>query len=170
MTDVECIVRESTSSSKAKPLSKKRRRVVNLLLVIALLVTTIGFIADWYSTITYPGSDLRSRVVGARLMLNNIDPYIFKWEPSLSERFYDPLDIPPKLVSRLSVPPTALAWHAPIAPLSYLQQKIVWLLVQWAAFAGTVWFFIKTSHSKASTSLMLGISFFLPTACSGDFM
>lgn len=158
----------SGANVSSKPIGQ--RKLFNLLLIVALIISATGFIVDLHSTLTYPGSDLRSRVVGARLMLEGIDPYIFKWQPDLSEWFYDPLDLPPKLVSRLSVPPTVLALHAPIAGLSYLQQKVIWLLIQWISFVGTVAIFLNASRSRASTYLMLAISFFLPTVYLGAFI
>ena len=99
--------------------------------------------------------------MGARLMLEGVDPYLFKWQPGLSERFYDPLDDPAALVSKLSVPPAVLTLHAAFAGLSYLQQKVIWLLVQWAAFAGTVWIFLKTSGSQRKNILIWAVSFCL---------
>ena len=157
---------ESASSPMNIELSKQTK-IINLSVIVVLSIIATGFALDLHNTLTFPGSDLRSRVVGARLMLEGIDPYIFKWHPGLSERFYDPLDIPSVLVSRLSVPPTVLTLHAPIAQLSYLQQKIIWLLVQWAALIGTVWIFVKNSLSRDKTYLMLGISFFLSAVSSG---
>lgn len=96
-----------------------------------------------------------------------MDPYLFKWEPDLSERLYDPLDSPRQYISRLSVPPTVMILHMPIAEMSYVQQKVIWLLVQWAALAGAVSIFFKMSRSRAKAYLTLGISFFLPAACFG---
>lgn len=148
----------------------KNRKIVNLLAAGAIIISTVGFIVDVRSTFTYPGTDLRNRVVGTRLMLENIDPYIFKWQPGLSEKFYDPLDVPTGLVSKLSVPPTVLTLHAAIAKLPYIQQEVIWLLVQWTALVGTVLIFLKTCHSRHKAHLILGISFFLPIVCFGAFM
>jgi|GEM_PF-1242242 len=134
---------------------KHQNSIVNLLLISAVIITIIGFLVDFRNTITYPGTDLRNRVVGARLMLEGIDPYFFKWQPGLSERFYDPLDIPTELLSKLSVPPTVLVLHSLFAGLSYLQQKIIWLFVQWAALIGTILIFVKTSNSRPKVNLTL---------------
>lgn len=136
-----------------------KRTAVRFLVIVVIVISVVGFAADLHSTLTYPGSDFRNRVVGARLMLDGIDPYLFKWQPGLSERFYDPLDDPTELVSKLSVPPTVLTLHAAFAGLSYLQQKVIWLLVQWAAFIGTVWIFLKTSGSQRKNILILAASF-----------
>ena len=133
----------------------KHSKLVKILLIAAVVITIISFLIDLKNTLTYPGTDLRNRVVGARLMLEGIDPYFFKWQPGLSERFYDPLDIPTKLLSKLSVPPTVLVVHSLFAGLTYLQQKIIWLIVQWAALIGTILVFVKTSNSPAKTNLIL---------------
>lgn len=69
-------------------------RVITFLVIAAAVISAVGLAADLHSTLTYPGSDFRNRVVGARLMLGGIDPYLFKWQPGLSERFFDPLDNP----------------------------------------------------------------------------
>ncbi|PZO14481.1 MAG: hypothetical protein DCF25_14895 [Leptolyngbya foveolarum] len=136
-----------------------KRTAVRFLAIAVIVISVVGFATDLHSTLTYPGSDFRNRVVGARLMLDGIDPYLFKWQPGLLERFYDPLDDPTELISKLSVPPTVLTLHAAFAGLSYLQQKVIWLLVQWAAFIGTVWIFIKTSGSQRKNILILAAGF-----------
>ena len=147
-------------SNKTKNVeSNINSKLVNLLLIAASVIIIISFLVDIRNTLTYPGTDLRNRVVGARLMLDGIDPYFFKWQPELSERFYDPLDIPTKILSKLSVPPTVLVLHSLFAGLPYLQQKIIWLLVQWAAFISTSLIFIKTSNDKTKTNLILITSF-----------
>ncbi|WP_319419442.1 hypothetical protein [Pleurocapsa sp. FMAR1] len=147
----------------------KNNKIINLLVIVAIVITIIGFLVDLRNTLIYPGTDLRNRIVGARLMLEGIDPYFFKWHPGLSARFYDPLDISTELLSKVSVPPTVLALHSAIAGLSYLQQKVIWLIVQWAALLGTVLIFLKTSNSQSENNLILVVSFFLPTACFGVF-
>ena len=150
--------------------SIKKNQVFNILLAVAGLILVIGFMVDLQNTITYPRTDLRNRVVGARLMLEGIDPYFFKWQPGLSERFYDPLADPRKPLSKLSVPPTVLILHSTIAKLSYLQQKLIWLVVQWTASIGTVLIFYKSSSSQVKSTLTLIVSFFLPIVYFGVFM
>ena len=144
--------------------------IFNLLLLLAVLVTAFGFLVDLQNTIDYIGTDLRNRVVGARLVVEGIDPYFFKWVPGLSDRLYDPLDDPDFLFSKVSVPPTVLTLHSIMARLPYLQQKILWLIVQWAAFAGTVLVFIKGNKSRPKTNAILVVSFFLSIVYSGAFI
>ena len=133
----------------------RKSKLVKLLLIVAAVVTIIGFLIDLRNTLNYPGTDLRNRVVGTRLMLEGIDPYFFKWQPGLSEKFYDPLDIPSQLLSKLSVTPAVLVLHSLFVGLSYLQQKLIWLFVQWAALIGTIFIFIKTSNSRSQANLVI---------------
>ena len=149
--------------------SIKKSQIFYIFLTIAALISLMGFIVDLKNTITYPGTDLRNRVVGARLMLEGIDPYFFKWQPGLSEKLYDPLDIPSEFLSKLSVPPTVLVLHSAIAGLSYMQQKLIWLFVQWLALIGTILIFLKNSNSQLKTASILTVSFFLSIVCFGDF-
>lgn len=153
-----------------KPIVKNRIKVFNVLLLLAVLVTAIGFLVDLQNTFTYIGTDLRNRVIGARLIIEGIDPYFFKWVPGLSDRFYDPSDDARHILSKTSVPPTVLALHWIMARLPYLQQKLLWLIVQWAAFASIVSIFIKSNTSKIKINSILIVSFFLPTVYFGVFM
>ncbi|MDJ0569947.1 MAG: hypothetical protein QNJ53_13000 [Pleurocapsa sp. MO_192.B19] len=144
-------------------------KILNLLLIAAVVISIIGFLIDFKNTVSYPGTDLRNRVVGARLMLEGIDPYFFKWHQGLPDIFDDPLDIPEELLSKLSVPPTVLVLHSIMAGFSYLQQKVIWLIVQWGALIGTVLLFLKKSDSQLKTYSIRVVSFFLPIACFGVF-
>ena len=153
-----------------KLINKKKIHIFNVLLLLALLVTAIGFLVDIKNTFTYTGTDLRNRVVGARLVIEGIDPYFFKWVPGLSDRLYDPLDDPGYILSKVSVPPTVLAFHSIIARLPYMQQKVLWLIVEWAAFTGIASIFIKSSTSIIKRNSILTVSFFLPTVYFGVFI
>lgn len=159
-----------TNYYKFLGINNKKTNIVSLLVIAAVTITLVGVLFDFKNTVTYIGSDLRNRVVAARLILEGIDPYFFKWTPGLSDRFYDPLEIPDAILSKVSVPPTVLALHSIIAKLGYLQQKVIWLIVQWVAFISTILIFLKASDSQARNNLILAIGFFLPTVYSGVFM
>lgn len=151
-------------------INKHKIHLINILLLLAVLVTIIGFLVDLQNTFSYIGTDLRNRVVGARLIIEGIDPYFFKWVPDLSDRLYDPLEDPNHILSKVSVPPTVLALHSIMARLPYMQQKVLWLIVQWAAFIGIVSIFIKSNTSRLKRISILVVSFFLPIVSSGVFM
>ena len=137
----------------------QNKKVLTLLAIAAAVITIVGFFIDLRNTLNYPGTDLRNRVVGARLALDGIDPYFFKWRPGLSEQFYDPLDIPTELISKLSVPPTILVLHSLFAKLPYLSQKLIWLGVQWSALLCTVGIFFRNAPSRSAKKIVLAISF-----------
>ena len=147
----------------------EKNAIFKILLSLALLITAIGFVVDLQSTFTYLNADLRSRVVGARLVLEGIDPYFFKWGLGWSDKFYDPMEDPYFLLSRVSVPPTVLALHSIMARLPYVYQKILWLIVQWSAFAGTVFFFFVNNSSYEKKNFILVVSFFLLIVYFGVF-
>ena len=149
--------------------SVKKNTFLKTLLWLALLITAFGFIVDVQTTFTYIGIDLRNRVVGARLVIEGIDPYFFKWSPNWSDKFYDPMEYPYDLLSRVTVPPTVLALHSIMARLPYLQQQILWLIVQWSAFVGSVFIFLISNTSHIKTNSILIIGFFLSIVYFGVF-
>ena len=154
-------------TSHEKTAKNQKQKIVNLLLILGLIISIIGVLTDINSTITFIGSDLRNRVVAARLVLDGIDPYFFQWYPGLSDKFYDPLAIPGEVLSKVSVPPTVLALHTTIAKLTYVQQKVIWLIFQWTAFISTILIFLKASSSQLRNNTIIAIGFFLPIVCSG---
>ena len=138
---------------------KTRGEILRLLLAIAVIVTILGFIIDIVNTLQYGGIDLRNRVVGARALIEGMDPYFFKWHQGMSDRLLDPLVKPNSITSRVTVPPTVLLLHSTIAGLSYLQQKIIWLIVQWGAFLSTIVIFVYQSNSPLKRNLTLTLGF-----------
>jgi hypothetical protein len=136
--------------------------VLKGLLVFAAIVAVVGFTVDVANTLKYGGVDLRYKVVGARLLIDGINPYYFKWNEGMSDLFLDPHDDPSWLVSRVTVPPTVLVLHAITAKLSYFNQRIAWLVLQWALFLSTLAIFVRSANSrfKASLILIIGLVFF----------
>ena len=104
--------------------------------IVLLLFVILGVIADVVHTCEQGGVDFRNRLVGARLMLAGEDPYWYKWTLGDPLRWLDPVDPPQMPMNRNTVTPACLTVCAPLAPLGYMQARIVWLLVQWAAYAG----------------------------------
>ncbi len=104
---------------------------------IALLVFAIlGVASDIIHTFEQGGIDFRNRLIGARLLLAGKDPYFYKWKEGDPVEWLDPRDSPRMPVNRNTVSPACLLVYAPLAPLTYTQARIGWLLVQWAAYAG----------------------------------
>lgn len=123
---------------------------------VALMVTVglslVGLASDVSNTITYGGVDLRNRVVGARLLLKGLDPYHFKWTEDYPETLQDPLDNPDEKVNRVTVTPSLLVLHAPLAPLPYRLQRYSWLALQWLFLLGCAFFVARTSGSREEAS------------------
>lgn len=122
------------------------------LLFMALMVTVglslVGLASDVSNTIKYGGVDLRNRVVGARLLLKGLDPYHFKWTEEYPETLLDPLDNPEEEVNRVTVTPSLLVLHAPLAPLPYRLHRYSWLALQWLFLLGCAFLVARTSDSS----------------------
>ncbi len=99
--------------------------LLNVVLVFTIIIAIRGFLIDFSNTYTYGGVDLRNRVVGARLMLEGLDPYRFKWSEGYPDTLLDPIDNPLTPVNRVSVPPTVLMLHVPLAGIKYSIQRFL---------------------------------------------
>lgn len=145
---------------------KLGNEILNLLLVLAVVVAVLGFLVDLENTLTYGAVDLRNRVVASRLLIDGIDPYYFKWHPGMSDLFLDPIVDPSWPVSRATIPPTVLMFHAIIAKLPFFQQKVIWFLFQWGLLLSTLVIFAKITNSQIKSKLIIiiGLLFF-----SGSF-
>lgn len=131
-------------------------KVLNFLLAISLITALLGVIYDLNSTLKLGGNDLRNRVVGARLMIQDADPYYFRWQQGDPETLLDPLDKPQLPVSRVTIPPTGLALYIPFANLPYIYQRFIWFFLQWGALLLSLFLLLKRNrnswNSKDSSS------------------
>lgn len=136
--------------------------ILNIFLIFAVIVGVLGFFVDIENTLNYGGVDLRNRVVAARLLLNGIDPYYFKWHYGMPDLWLDPLVDPNWPVSRVTVPPTVLMLQATIAKLPYFTQRIIWLILQWGLFFCTSSIFARSTNSTTKSKLVwiIGLLFF----------
>lgn len=141
---------------------KTGNEILNTLLLFAVIIALLGFIWDIRNTISFGGVDLRNRVVAARLLIEGIDPYYFKWKQGMSELFLDPGVNPSWPVSRATIPPTVLLLHTSIAKLSYMYQKVIWFFFQWILLLSTLAIFAKAINSgfKSKIILFIGLFFF----------
>lgn len=135
----------------------QKRLIINLLKIAAIIIFISSFAIDLENTLQYGGIDLRTRVVGARLLANGQDPYYFSWEKGQSDTFLDPLDRPGSGISRVTVPPNILTLHSAISSYSYINQKIIWLVIEWSSFLATLYIFLRKSNSLYNKLLVLVI-------------
>lgn len=122
--------------------------MLNVLLISSIYFAIVGFLQDLENTATYGGIDLRNRVVGARLIKINHDPYFFKWNENYSELFLDSKDYPNLPVSRVTVPPTILIIHSFISDLPYKIQRYLWTVLQWFLILFSIFFFTLSVNNK----------------------
>ena len=140
--------------------SKPKSKIYTFLIITAVAITFVGFLVDLQSTIEYGGIDLRNRVVGARVLLEGMDPYFFQWNSTMSDRLLDPNSAPDAVVSRVTVTPPVLVLHIFMAGLPYITQRIIWLLLQWIAFLSITFIFVKKSGSRQKRKIILVLCWF----------
>jgi hypothetical protein len=106
--------------------------LIKVLLIYSIIMSAICITFDTVNTLKYGAVDLRNRVVGARLLLEEEDPYFFKWNQDTPDELVDARDFYHNFpMSRLTVPPTVLILHTPFASIPYKTQQILWAFIQW---------------------------------------
>lgn len=144
----------------------KDQSIYNHIIIIAIFLAFLSFLTDFENTIKFGGKDLRTRVVGSRLVADQFDPYFFKWNENISDFYLDPGDSPYSPVSRVTVTPTVLMLHSIIAKIPYKIQRLIWFILQWIFFISILYLFSKTSQSAIRTKLIWIIGLFF---ISGSF-
>ena len=130
------------------------KKILNIVLLFAIIIAMLGFFTDLRNTIKTGGVDLRNRVVGARLLSRGLDPYYYKWTPGQDEKLLDPLDKPELPFSRVTVPPSILLLHLPLANLPYFSQRVIWLFLQWGALICSCLLLIKANLNNLKQKLL----------------
>ncbi|GAB4092286.1 glycosyltransferase 87 family protein [Flaviaesturariibacter terrae] len=108
---------------------------LSALLLSALLMLSIS--RSVHYTRDYGGVDLRTRVVGARLLAAGESPYFYKWRPGDPDRWiitpHHPLH--PAEVNGVSVSPGLLYLHVLFNPLGFGTVRWLWTLLQYVLLA-----------------------------------
>lgn len=105
-------------------------------------------------------ADLRSRITGTRILLESKDPYFYVWQKSDPKTRVDFTANPTQFVSRLTVPPSMLLFHIPLANLPYFNTMMVWMMLEWLAYLLLALVIIKT-QKKLFTKLTTLVIFSL---------
>jgi hypothetical protein len=105
----------------------------------------------------YAGIDLRNRIVGARALVQSIDPYTIEWRPGMPLDLADPSQRYPG-VSRVSAAPSLLLLYMPFAELPYRTQQIIWWALQWAALGITIAVLARSFRNEADRNIFLLIA------------
>lgn len=135
--------------------------LLNILLVVSLVISARSFIIDMNKTMQTGGVDLRDRVVAARVLLEGMDPYRFKWSEEYPETLLAPLDNPQLPVTRASFTPTVIMLHTPFAKLPYSLQRNLWFFAQWILLILSIFLFAKTTRSKYKARIIWIIGLFI---------
>jgi len=132
--------------------------IIRSLIVLFSLLTVVR--SFYYSGIS-GGTDLRNRVVGARLLGQGHSPYFYKSSPSDEERLMDPNDIPARLVNGNTVTPAVLYVTYPLTFLNYRSIRLIWTILQILAVLAIVWMmlrrYIESSPLTAAGIVILGL-------------
>lgn len=138
---------------------KKNVRLGILSLIVFFSLLTI--IKSYYFSNTYGGTDLRNRVVGARLVAKGYSPYFYKWSPADGERLLDPNDIPTRLVNGNTVTPAVFFVLLPFTYLNYPAIRFIWTCLQILAAITVIWLMLKRYEGDtpliAASLVILGL-------------
>jgi hypothetical protein len=147
--------------------NKKTVLILNIILAISVIVGFLSFVRDINNTIYYGGVDLRSNVIGARLLLEDKDPYYYIWKEGDSDLLLLPNANPNSPVGHVTVSPTVLFVYTSTANLPYAIQQKIWFLMQWGFLLLSIYIFARLSKSEIKSKLMwiLGLLFI-----SGSFI
>ena len=99
---------------------------------IALALAFAGLVTDFSNTRQYPGVDLRNRVVAARMVLTEHDPYHYKWRLGDPLTLYNAREVAALPVTQVTLTPAAIALHLPGAWIPYRLHRWLWFFGQWA--------------------------------------
>lgn len=137
-------------------------KVLNFILIFSIVIALLGAVRDFRNIAHGSAVDLRNRVVGARLLTRDLDPYFYKWQPGDPETLLDPYLDPAAPVSSTTLPPTGLALYIPFADLSYSVQKFIWLALQWIALLASLVLLIgdKLRSERGKFLLIVALLFF----------
>lgn len=129
-----------------------------LLIVTGLLIIGLSFYSAISRDIIYKhdyNSDLRNRVIGARMIADGKSPYFYKWKKADGIEYYDPNGFIDGSVSAITASPF---FHRLLIPLSGLpQSKIedIWLPLEYLVLG----IITLISISLSSTALSKGLVF-----------
>ncbi|MCL4385525.1 MAG: glycosyltransferase 87 family protein [Cyanobacteria bacterium] len=139
--------------------NKKIIVIINIILAFSILIAFLGFFRDYNNNIEYGGVDLRSNVIGARLLLRGVDPFHYVWKKGDSDLFLHPTANPN--LPHVTVTPTVLVLYTPIANLPYGIQQKIWFYLQWIFLLLSIFFFTRYLNSEMKVKIIwiLGLLF-----------
>lgn len=108
-------------------MSKTSKYLIIGITSIFLLLTILKSFHFTYKT---GGVDLRSRIVGTRLLSTLHSPYFYKWNPADGDRFLDLHTDVKRIVNGNVVTPAVMYTIYPLSTLHYSQIRLLWTILQ----------------------------------------
>ncbi len=101
--------------------------IQKMVMAILLCIGLIAFGKSWHYTRSYTGTDLECRIRGAKLQAAGYTAYFTSTGAKEAPQ-----------LNGVSVPPSVLLLHYPLARLPYHQARMVWFVLQWLLLFGTI--------------------------------
>ena len=126
----------------------------------ALLLAAGNAVVTWHDVRDYGGTDLRARVVGARLLVLGQNPYRPQAAP-VKEWLFDPHGVF-RDISRCPYDPPLLAVYALLCWLPYAVQRVVWFFLEWSALIVSIAVLARTFPGPRARAgfVILSLGFF----------
>jgi hypothetical protein len=133
---------------------------LRLAFLAALLLAASNAVVTWHDVHEYGGTDLRARVVGARLLMLGQNPYRPQSGP-VKEWLFDPHGVF-RDISRCPYDPPLLAVYASLCWLPYAVQRLAWFFLEWSALLVSIAVLARTfPGARARTGfVVLALAFF----------
>lgn len=139
-----------------------KENIKSKVIALCVLICLLNFAIDVYFTQMYGVVDLRSRVIGARVMLSNYDnPYSYQWEPEDGEYYFGVNNFKIGTINSVTVPPSYINFLSIIAPLNYYYIKYIWLIFEYICFIYIAGFFYKNIKETYKKNILLLIAAFM---------
>lgn len=139
-----------------------RNKLLFLLLVVFFTLTSINIATIGIQKAYNSGSpDLRNRIVGARLLKNDKDPYVYLREPNDGDRLTDPYSYPYWYGTRVTVPPTIISLHTFWADQDYVNIVLGWFFVQWILMILSITLLVLASPKHLKSITLVTSMFFM---------
>lgn len=101
-----------------------------IIIIISYLFLILTVLKSFYFSNKSGGTDLRSRIIGARLLASGQSPYFYKWKRGDSDYFLDPNITPDWPVNTNISSPAELVIIYPISTLPYKYIRYIWTTLE----------------------------------------
>lgn len=130
--------------------------VILALLFVPQLVISYGIVQESVMT------DLHSRVIGSRLMAQNLSPYFYIWHAGDPVNLYNPNSHLPYQLNGVTATPFFLWLQMPLSKLYYCNIKVVWWIIEEALLFATL--LLNCTYAdkrlKQMITLLMSVLFF----------